>query len=199
MKIVIIGGTGLIGSKLVKSLVSRGHEAVAASPETGVNTITGAGLAEALVGAQVVVDVSNSPSFEEKAVLEFFETSNRNLWLRRWRQAYSTMSRCRLLVRERLQGSGYFRGKSAQERLIKASKVPFSIVHSTQFFEFMGGIARSAVKGEAIHLSPALMQPIASDDVVSMLAETPLVNRSTARSRLQAQSSSGWRRWFSGT
>jgi uncharacterized protein YbjT (DUF2867 family) len=174
MKIVVIGGTGLIGSKLVALLSSRGHDAIAASPATGVDTISGAGLPEVLAGAQVVVDVSNSPSFDEKAALEFFETSTRNLLAAG--QAAGVVHHVALSVvgTERLQASGYFRGKSAQESLILASKMPFSIVHSTQFFEFMGGIARSAAKGQAIHLSAALMQPIASDDVVAALADVAL-------------------------
>jgi uncharacterized protein YbjT (DUF2867 family) len=174
MKIVVIGGTGLIGSKLVKSLLSRGHEAVAASPETGVNTVSGAGLAEVLAGAQVVVDVSNSPSFEEKAALAFFETSTRNLLAAEKTAGVGHHVVLSVVGTERLQASGYFRGKHAQEALIKASKMPFSIVHSTQFFEFMGGIARSAAKGEVIHLSAALMQPIASEDVVAALTDTAL-------------------------
>jgi uncharacterized protein YbjT (DUF2867 family) len=174
MKIVIIGGTGLIGSKLVNVLSSRGHEVVAASPNTGVNTLTGEGLAEALAGAQVVVDVANSPSFEDKAVLEFFETSGRNLLAAEKAAGVQHHVALSVVGTERLQGSGYFRAKMAQEKLIKASPVPYTIVHSTQFFEFMGGIVKSAQKGEAIHLSPALMQPIASDDVVAALAEVAL-------------------------
>lgn len=174
MKIVVIGGTGLIGSKLVKSLQRLGHEAVAASPQTGVDTITGAGLADVLTGAQVVVDVSNSPSFEGEGVRQFFETSTRNILAAETAGGVRHHLALSVVGTEHLQGSAYFRGKAAQEALITASKVPFSIVHSTQFFEFMGGIARSAATGEAIHLSAALMQPIASDDVVAVLTETAL-------------------------
>jgi uncharacterized protein YbjT (DUF2867 family) len=174
MKIVVIGGTGLIGSKLVALLSSRGHQAVAASPATGVDTLSGAGLPEVLAGAQVVVDVSNSPAFDEKAVLEFFQTSTRNLLAAEMAAGVQHHVALSVVGTERLQASGYFRGKGAQESLIRASKMPFSIVHSTQFFEFMGGIARSAAKGQAIHLSPALMQPIASDDVVAALADVVL-------------------------
>jgi uncharacterized protein YbjT (DUF2867 family) len=171
MKIVIIGGTGLIGSKLAVALRSRGHEIIAASPNTGVNTITGVGLAEALAGAEVVVDVANSPSFEDRAVLEFFETSGRNLLAAEKAAGVRHHVALSVVGTERLQGSGYFRGKMAQEKLIKASKTPYTIVRSTQFFEFMGGIVKSAETSEAIHLSTALMQPIASDDVVSALAD----------------------------
>ncbi|HEY9063768.1 MAG TPA: SDR family oxidoreductase [Burkholderiaceae bacterium] len=174
MKIVVIGGSGLIGSKLVNTLRHRGHDVVAASPSTGVNTITGEGLREALAGARVVVDVANSPSFEDKAVLEFFETSGRNLLAAE--QAADVQHHVALSVvgTERLQGSGYFRGKMAQERLIKASGIPYTIVHATQFFEFTGAIAQSGAKGDAIHLSDALMQPISSDDVVAAVADAAL-------------------------
>jgi uncharacterized protein YbjT (DUF2867 family) len=174
MKIVIIGGTGLIGSKLTTALRGRGHEVVAASPDTGVNTLTGAGLAEALAGARIVVDVANSPSFEDKAVLEFFETSGRNLLAAEKTAGVQHHVALSVVGTERLQASGYFRAKLAQEKLIKASSVPYTIVHSTQFFEFMGGIVRSSAKGEAIHLSTALMQPIASDDVVAAMANVVL-------------------------
>jgi uncharacterized protein YbjT (DUF2867 family) len=174
MKIVIIGGTGLIGSKLVGALTARGHQVVAASPNTGVNTITGEGLANALAGAEVVVDVANSPSFEDKAVLEFFETSGRNLLAAEAAAGVRHHVALSVVGTDRLQGSDYFRGKLAQEKLIKASAVAYTIVHSTQFFEFMGGIAKSAEKGEAIHLSTALMQPIASDDVVAALVDVVL-------------------------
>ena len=165
MKIVVIGGTGLIGTKLVNKLRQSGHEVVAASPASGVNTITGEGLAEALAGAQVVVNVANSPSFEDKAVLEFFETSGRNLLAAEAAAGVGHHIALSVVGTDRLQGSGYFRGKMAQENLIKGSKIPYTIVHSTQFFEFMGGIAQSGTVGKTVHLSPAFVQPIASDDV----------------------------------
>ena len=152
----------------------RGHEVIAASPDTGVNTLTGAGLAEALAGAQIVVDVANSPSFEDKAVLEFFETSGRNLLAAEKTAGVQHHVALSVVGTERLQASGYFRAKLAQEKLIKASSVPYTIVHSTQFFEFMGGIVKSSAKGEAIHLSTASMQPIASDDVVAAMADVVL-------------------------
>ncbi|MGH8569168.1 MAG: SDR family oxidoreductase, partial [Gammaproteobacteria bacterium] len=142
MKIVVIGGTGLIGTKLVNKLRQSGHEVVAASPASGVNTITGEGLAEALAGAQVVVDVANSPSFEDKAVLEFFETSGRNLLAAEAAAGVAHHVALSVVGTDRLQESGYFRAKMAQENLIKASKIPYTIVRSTQFFEFMGAIAQ---------------------------------------------------------
>ena len=171
MKIVVIGGTGLIGSKLVNILRQRGHEVVAASPGSGVNTLTGEGLADALAGAQVVVDVANSPSFEDRAVMEFFETSGRNL--AEAEAAAGVVHHVALSVvgADRLPDSGYMRAKVAQERLIKASKIPYTIVRSTQFFEFAGGIAQSATEGQTVRLSPALMQPIVSDDVAAALAD----------------------------
>jgi uncharacterized protein YbjT (DUF2867 family) len=174
MKIIIIGGTGLIGSKLALALRSRGHTVLAAAPNTGVNTITGEGLAEALAGAQIVVDVANSPSFEDGPVLEFFQTSGRNLLAAEEVAGVEHHVALSVVGTERLLASGYFRAKLAQEQLIKSSPVPYTIVHSTQFFEFMGSIAKSAEKGEAIHLSPALMQPIASDDVATALADIAL-------------------------
>jgi len=174
MKIVIIGGTGLIGSKLAIALKSRGHTVLAAAPNTGVNTITGEGLAEALAGAQIVVDVANSPSFEDGPVLEFFQTSGRNLLAAEEAAGVEHHVALSVVGTERLLASGYFRAKLVQEKLIKASPVPYTIVHSTQFFEFMGSIAKSAEKGEAIHLSPAMMQPIASDDVAAALADIAL-------------------------
>ena len=171
MKIVVIGGTGLIGTKLVNRLREDGHEVVAASPNTGVNTLTGEGLSEALAGAQVVVDVANSPSFEDAAVLAFFETSGRNLLAAEAAAGVGHHVALSVVGTDRLQDSGYFRGKMAQENLIKGSGIPYTIVRSTQFFEFAGGIAKSATAGESIHLSPALVQPIASDDVAAALAE----------------------------
>ena len=165
MKIVVIGGSGLIGTKLVNRLRQQGHEVVAASPKSGVNTITGEGLAEALAGAQVVVDVANSPSWEDKAVLEFFETSGRNLLAAEAAAGVKHHVALSVVGTDRLLESGYFRAKMAQENLIKASKIPYTIVRSTQFFEFVGGIAQSGTVGQTVHLSPALFQPIASDDV----------------------------------
>jgi uncharacterized protein YbjT (DUF2867 family) len=174
MKIVVIGGSGLIGSKLVNNLRQKGHETVAASPDSGVNTITGEGLAEALAGAQTVVDVANSPSFEDKAVMEFFETSGRNLLAAEISAGVGHHIALSVVGTERLPGSGYLRAKMAQEKLIKDSGVPYTIVHSTQFFEFLGGIAQSATDGETVRLSPAFFQPISSDDVASALAEVAL-------------------------
>ncbi len=174
MKIVVIGGTGLIGSKLVKQLVARGHEAVAASPNTGVNTLTGEGLADALKGAQVVVDVANSPSFEDKAVMDFFETSGRNLLAAEVAAGVQHHVALSVVGTERLQGSGYFRAKLAQEKLIKAASVPYTIVHATQFLEFLGGIAQSGTEGQTVRLSPAMVQPIASEDVAAAMADVAL-------------------------
>jgi uncharacterized protein YbjT (DUF2867 family) len=174
MKIVVIGGSGLIGTKLVNELRSLGHEVVAASPSSGVNTITGEGLAEALAGAQVVVDVANSPSWEDKAVLEFFETSGRNLLAAEAAAGVEHHIALSVVGTERLLASGYFRAKMAQETLIKASPVPYTIVRATQFFEFVGGIAQSATDGQTVRLSPALVQPIVSDDVAAALAEVTL-------------------------
>jgi uncharacterized protein YbjT (DUF2867 family) len=171
MKIVVIGGSGLIGTKLVNRLREKGHEVVAASPESGVNTITGEGLTQALAGAQVVVDVANSPSFEDKAVLEFFETSGRNLMTAEAAAGVGHHLALSVVGTERLPESGYLRAKMAQENLIKASGIPYTILHSTQFFEFISGIIKSATEGDVIRLSPALLQPIASDDVVAALAE----------------------------
>jgi uncharacterized protein YbjT (DUF2867 family) len=182
MKIVVIGGTGLIGSKVVKILRQGGHEVVAASPSTGVNTITGDGLANALVGAQVVVDVANSPSFEDKPALEFFETSGRNLLAAekaagvKHHLALSVVGTDRLLGSGPGSLSGYFRAKMAQENLIKASGIPFTIVHATQFFEFTNGIAQSGTEGSTVRLSPVLMQPIAADDVAAAVAEAALAD-----------------------
>lgn len=170
MKIVVLGGSGLIGSKLVNLLRQRGHEVVSASLETAVNTLTGEGVDEALAGAQVVVDVTNSPSFEDKAVLAFFETSGRNIIAAEVKAGTKHHVALSVVGTERLQESGYFRGKMAQERLIKESPIPYTILHSTQFFEFLGGIAQSGMVGQAVHLSPALVQPIASDDVAATLA-----------------------------
>ena len=174
MKIVVIGGSGLIGTKLVNKLRELGHEVVAASPASGVNTITGDGLAEALAGAQVVVDVANSPSFEDKAVLEFFETSGRNLLAAEAAAGVGHHVALSVVGTDRLLQSGYFRAKMAQEDLIKASKVPYTILRSTQFFEFLNGIAQSGTEGPTVRLSPAFVQPVVSDDVAAALADVTL-------------------------
>jgi uncharacterized protein YbjT (DUF2867 family) len=174
MKIVVIGGSGLIGSKLVNRLRDKGHEVVSASPASGINTITGEGLAEALSGARVVVDVANSPSFEDKAVLEFFQTSGRNLLAAEAVAGVNHHVALSVVGSDRLPDSGYLRAKLAQENLIKASGIPYTIVRSTQFFEFVGGIAQAGAQGQAIHLSPAHLQPIASDDVADFMADATL-------------------------
>jgi uncharacterized protein YbjT (DUF2867 family) len=174
MKIVVIGGTGLIGSKLVTQLRARGHEALAASPDSGVNTLTGEGLRDALAGAQVVVDVSNSPSFEDAAVLAFFETSTRNLLAAEAAAGVSHHVALSIVGADRLPESGYLRAKVAQERLIAASGMPYSILRSTQFFEFMGRIAQTATDGNVVRLPTAYVQPIVSDDVVAALADVTL-------------------------
>ena len=174
MKIVVIGGSGLIGTKLVRRLRQKGHEVVAASPNSGVNTITGEGLAEALAGAQVVVDVANSPSFEDRAVLEFFQTSGRNLLAAEAKAGVKHHVALSVVGSDRMPDSGYLRAKMAQEHLIKASKIPYTIVRSTQFFEFVNGITQSATVGQTVRLSPAHLQPIASDDVVAALADATL-------------------------
>jgi uncharacterized protein YbjT (DUF2867 family) len=171
MKIVVIGGSGLIGTKVVKNLRPHGHEVVAASPSTGVNTITGEGLAEALAGAQVVVDVANAPSWEDQAVLEFFEKSGRNLLAAEAAAGVGHHVALSVVGTERLLASGYFRAKLAQENLIKASSIPYTIVRATQFFEFVGGIAQAATQGETVRLPAALMQPIVSDDVADVMAD----------------------------
>ena len=171
MKIVVIGGTGLIGSKLVNRLRRGGHEVVAASPSSGVNTVTGEGLAEALAGARVVVDVANSPSFEDRAALEFFETSGRNLLASEAAAGIGHHVALSVVGTERLLESGYFRAKMAQEKLIERSGIPYTILHSTQFFEFVNTIVKSGSDDDVIRLPPALVQPIASDDVVAALAD----------------------------
>lgn len=171
MKIVVIGGSGLIGANIVARLRHNGHETVAASPSTGVNTITGEGLAEALEGVQVVVDVANSPSFEDKAVLEFFETSGRNLLAAEAEAGVEHHLALSIVGTDRLPDNGYFRAKVAQEELIKASKIPYTILRATQFFEFVEGIINSGDEGGAIRLSPALIQPVAADDICAVLAD----------------------------
>ncbi|MCL4851240.1 MAG: SDR family oxidoreductase [Bryobacteraceae bacterium] len=165
MKIVVIGGTGLTGSKLVGKLTARGYEAVAAAPNTGVNTLTGEGLADVLKGTSVVVDVSNSPSFEEKAVMEFFQTSTRNLLSYEAKAGVGHHVALSVVGTDRLQESAYFRAKSVQEKLIKDSGIPYSIVHATQFFEFVKMIADAATDGNQVRLPPVFIQPMAAEDV----------------------------------
>lgn len=174
MKIVVIGGSGLIGAKLVKILRERGHEVLAASPSSGFNTVTGMGVSEALHGAQVVVDVANSPSFEDTAVLEFFTKSGRNLLAAEAAAGVRHHVALSVVGTDRLLASGYFRAKLAQEELIQASKIPYTIVRATQFFEFVGAIAQSGTEGQTVRLPPALMQPIVSDDVAAALADAAL-------------------------
>jgi uncharacterized protein YbjT (DUF2867 family) len=179
MKIVVIGGSGLIGSKLVTKLREHGHEAVAASPNSGVNTLTGEGLAEVLKGASVVVDVSNSPSWEDAAVLKFFETSTRNLLTYEAAAGVGHHVALSVVGTDRLSESGYFRAKIAQEKLIKESSIPYSIVHATQFFEFLKGLADISFDGDKVRLPPVLFQPMAADDVASgvgRIAVGPPVN-----------------------
>ena len=165
MKIVVIGGTGLIGSKLVAGLKEHGHEAVAASPDTGVNTLTGEGLSQVLQGASVVIDVSNSPSFEESAVMAFFTTSTRNLLEAAAAAGVSHYVALSVVGTERIPGSPYLRAKNTQEALIRAAGIPYSIVHATQFFEFVTRIADDATDGSTVRLPPVLIQPMAADDV----------------------------------
>ena len=167
MKIVVIGGTGLVGSKLVNKLREQGHEAVAASPNTGVNTITGEGLAEVLKGASVAVDVSNSPNWEDAAVLKFFETSTRNLLAQEAASGIQHHVALSVVGTERMLEGGYFRAKIAQENLIKASSIPYSIVRATQFYEFFKGIADFSTDGNKVHLPHVLFQPMAADDVAT--------------------------------
>ena len=174
MKIVVIGGTGLIGRKVVMDLCQNGHEVVAASPSSGVNTVTGAGLAQALAGAQVVVDVANAPSWEDNAVITFFETSGRNLLAAEAAAGVGHHVALSVVGTDRLLASGYFRAKMAQEKLIKASPIPYTIVRATQFFEFVGGIAQAATEGQTVRVPPALMQPIAADDVAAAVADVAL-------------------------
>jgi uncharacterized protein YbjT (DUF2867 family) len=173
MKIVIIGGTGLIGSKTAPILRERGHDVVAASPQSGVNTITGEGLKEVLAGAQMVIDLANSPSFEDKAVLEFFEASGRNLLPAETSAGIRHHVALSIVGTDRTD-NGYFRAKVPQEKLIESSGVPYTIVRATQFMEFLGGIADSAADGQTIKLPPVLFQPIAADDVAANVAEAAL-------------------------
>ena len=170
MKIVVIGGTGLIGSKLVPKLRERGHEAIAASPNSGVNTVTGEGLTQVLKGASAVVDVSNSPDWEDAAVLKFFETSTRNLLSSEATAGVKHHVALSVVGTDRLSESGYFRAKIAQEKLIKESSIPYTIVHATQFFEFLKGLADISMVGDKVHLPSVLFQPMAADDVATALA-----------------------------
>ena len=173
MKIVVIGGTGLIGSKTVAILRQRGHDVVAASPNTGVNTITGEGLKQAMAGTQVVIDLANSPSFEDEAVLEFFETAGRNLLAAEAAAAVRHHVALSIVGTDR-SDNGYFRAKLAQEKLIEASGIPYTIIRATQFLEFLGTIAATSADGNMIRLSPGLFQPIAADDVAAIVADVAL-------------------------
>jgi len=174
MKIVVIGGTGLIGSKTIPILRQSGHDVVAASPNTGVNTITGEGLKEVMAGKEVVIDLANSPSFEDKAVLEFFETSGRNVHAAEAAAGVRHHVALSIVGTDRTPDNGYFRAKVAQEKLIVASGIPYTIIRSTQFMEFLGGIAASSADGSKVRLSPGLFQPIAADDVAAIVAEVAL-------------------------
>jgi uncharacterized protein YbjT (DUF2867 family) len=174
MKIVVIGGTGLIGSKVVANLRQAGHEVVAASPSTGVNTITGEGLAQTMAGTDVVIDLANSPSFEDAAALEFFETSGRNLLAAEAAAGVRHHVALSIVGTDRTPDNGYFRAKVAQEKLIETSGIPYTIIRSTQFMEFLGGIAASSTDGNIVRLSPGLFQPIAADDVAAILADVAL-------------------------
>jgi uncharacterized protein YbjT (DUF2867 family) len=174
MKILIIGGTGLIGSKTAPLLRQGGHEVVAASPKTGVNSLTGEGLKEATAGTQVVIDLANSPSWEDKAVLEFFEVSGRNLFAAEAAAGVRHHVAVSIVGADRMPENGYFRAKVAQEKLIEKSGIPYTIIRSTQFMEFLGGIAASGADGSMVRLSPGLFQPIAADDVAAITADVAL-------------------------
>src|SRR6185369_15243917 len=174
MKIVVIGGTGLIGSKTVAILRQRGHDIVAGSPQNGINSITGEGLKEAIVDAQAVIDLANSPSFEDKAVLEFFQTSGRNLLAAEAAAGVRHHVALSIVGTDRTPDNGYFRAKVAQEKLIEASGIPYTIIRSTQFLEFLRAIAASSTEGNTVRLSPGLFQPIAADDVAVNVAEVAL-------------------------
>jgi uncharacterized protein YbjT (DUF2867 family) len=174
MKIVVIGGTGLIGLKTVVLLRQGGHEVVAASPKSGINSITGEGLKEAMAGAEAVIDLANSPSFEDTAVLEFFETSGRNLHAAEAAAGVRHHVALSIVGTDRTPDNGYFRAKVAQEKLIETSSIPYTIIRSTQFLEFLGGIAASSADGNIVRISPGLFQPIAADDVAAVVAEVAL-------------------------
>ena len=174
MKIVVIGGTGLIGSKVVGKLKQKGHEAIAAAPSTGVNTITGEGLADALAGARVVVDVANSPAFESQAAMDFFQTSGKNLIAAEAAAGIKHHVALSVVGTERLQDSGYFRAKLAQEKLVKSSPIPYTLIHATQFFEFVRSIAQFSIVGDTVRLPPVLFQPMAAEDVATAVADAAL-------------------------
>lgn len=174
MKIVVIGGTGLIGSKVVARLRQRGHEAIAASPASGINTLTGEGLDAALAGADIVIDLANSPSFEDQAVLDFFRTAGGHLAAAEKKAGVRHHVALSVVGTERLKDSGYMRAKLVQEQIIRDCGIPYTIVHSTQFFEFLSGIVKAAAKGKQVHVSPALIQPIASDDVADAVTDYAL-------------------------
>ena len=174
MKIVVIGGTGLIGSKVVEKLKQKGHEATAAAPNTGVNTITGEGLTEALAGADVVIDVANSPSFEDQAAMDFFQTAGRNLTAAEVAAGVRHHLALSVVGTERLQDSGYFRAKLAQERLIKSSPIPYTLIRATQFYEFVRAIPQFSTEGDTVRLPPVLFQPMAAEDVAGAVAEAAL-------------------------
>ena len=190
MKILVIGGTGLIGSKVVQKLSQRGHDAVRAAPNTGVNTVTGEGLDRAIAGAEVVVDVSNSPSFEERPATDFFETSGRNIAAAEQSAGVQHHVALSVVGTDRLQDSGYFRAKLAQERLIKASPIPFTLVHATQFFEFIRTIAQLSTDGDMLRLPPVQFQPMAADDVASAVVEVALAQPVNRRSNSAGRRSS---------
>ena len=206
MKIVVIGGTGLIGSPLVKMLQERGQEAVAASPSKGVNAVTGEGLAAALAGAYVVVDVANSPSFDDEPVTSFFEASTRNLLAAEATAGVKHHVALSVVGTDRLPSSGYFRAKLKQETLIKAGPIPYTILRATQFFEFIATISYSGGSGQVVHLPTALMQPIAAGDVSARWRRLPCSRRRTGcwrsagRRNLRCSRSSGgrWRRATTG-
>jgi uncharacterized protein YbjT (DUF2867 family) len=174
MKIVVIGGTGLIGSKIVEQLKRKGHEAIAASPNTGVDAVTGKGLAEALTGAEVVVDVANSPSFEDRAAMDFFQAAGKNLTAAEVAAGVRHHVALSVVGTDRLQDSGYFRAKLAQERLIKSSPIPYTLIHATQFFEFVRAIAQFSTDGDTVRLPPVLFQPMAAEDAASAVAAAAL-------------------------
>ncbi|HYD59062.1 MAG TPA: SDR family oxidoreductase [Noviherbaspirillum sp.] len=174
MKIVVIGGTGLIGSKTVAILRQGGHEVVAGSPKSGINSITGEGLQEAMAGAQVVIDLANAPAWEDQAVLEFFQTSSCNVLAAEAAAGVRHHVALSIVGTDRMPDNGYFRAKIAQEKLIEASGIPYTIIRSTQFMEFLGGIAASSTDGNMVRLSPGLFQPIASDDVAAIVADVAL-------------------------
>jgi uncharacterized protein YbjT (DUF2867 family) len=180
MKIVVVGGTGLIGSKVVAKLKQQGHEVLAAAPNTGVNAMTGEGLREALAGAQVVVDVANSPSFDDRVAMDFFQTAGKNLAAAEAAAGIRHHVALSVVGTERLQDSGYFRAKLVQERLIKTAGIPYTIVRATQFFEFLRGIAQSSVRGDTVRLSHALFQPMAAEDVATAIARAALAQPANA-------------------